>query len=103
MTPAVIYAAGPALVVAAVAAWRRRDRPSMLALAWFVGTFVPFLFVSFQHRANYIYYMLVVLPAVYIAVALMFSRRYVPRTATVAYGALLLYGLWALYPIRAWT
>ncbi|MDQ6615125.1 MAG: phospholipid carrier-dependent glycosyltransferase [Actinomycetota bacterium] len=101
MNPFIIYMAAPALLLAAGAAWKRRDQVSFLIVAWFVGTYVPFVALSFQHHASYLFYMLVVLPAVYLAVARMFSARYVPSLVTAGYSLLVAYGLWALYPFRA--
>jgi dolichyl-phosphate-mannose-protein mannosyltransferase len=51
----------------------------ILALAWFLGTFVPFvlLAVVFQ-RTSYLYYMVVVMPGVYLAAVYLLwrARRY---------------------------
>lgn len=100
MTPFIIYLAVPAMALVLAAAWRTWDQPSILAAAWTLGTFLPFLAMSFANRYNYIFYMLIVLPGVYLAVARMFSGRYLPRFATVLYAGLVVYGFSVLYPFR---
>lgn len=102
INPFVIYLAVPALLAAAWGAVRARDDVSRLAVAWFLGTFVAFVVVSLDHRYNYLYYMLAVLPGVYLAVARMFAAGRLPRVLGVAYTLALAYGVWALYPIRTW-
>jgi len=102
ISPVVIFLALPALTAVVVSAWRRRDTVSFLAVAWWFGTFLPFVVVSLHHRFNYLYYMLIVLPGLYVAIARLFSGRSLPRPITYVYGAALVVGLLALYPIRSW-
>jgi 4-amino-4-deoxy-L-arabinose transferase-like glycosyltransferase len=46
------------------------DRTAILALAWFVGTFAPFALLSLlTDRTSYLYYMVIVMPGVYLAAA----------------------------------
>ena len=41
----------------------------MVAVSWFLGTFLPFLLLSLVwKRTSYIYYMVVVMPGLYLAV-----------------------------------
>jgi dolichyl-phosphate-mannose--protein O-mannosyl transferase len=104
MNPAIILLALPALAVAAHSAWRERDDLSAFVLAWTVGTFLPFFYSSWRNeRTSYLYYMLIVLPAIYIAVARLFSRRYLPRPALLGYVCILGYEFWSLYPFRTWS
>jgi len=101
MNPAIILLALPALTLAVVKAIRDRDDLSILAVAWFAGTYLPFVEASLvQHRTSYIYYMVVVLPAVYIAVARLMSPRWLPRAALLGYLLVLGYEFFALYPFR---
>jgi dolichyl-phosphate-mannose-protein mannosyltransferase len=102
MNPLIIFLALPALVVATIEAWRARDPVAMLIIAWFAGTFIPFIPGSFVH-ANFIYFMLIVMPAVYLGVARLLSGRYLPWWVSVAYVPLLLYGAWSLYPFKTWA
>jgi dolichyl-phosphate-mannose-protein mannosyltransferase len=104
MNPFIIFLALPGIAVAVWLAWRERDRLSALAVAWFAGTFLPFVVLAvFDQRTEYLYYMVVILPAVYIAVARLFSRRFLPSAATIGWVCALGYGFWSLYPFRTWT
>jgi 4-amino-4-deoxy-L-arabinose transferase-like glycosyltransferase len=104
MNPAIILLALPALGLAIHTAIRDRDDLSILVVAWFAGTYLPFVVASLvQHRTSYLYYMMVVLPAVYIAVGRMLSRRWLPRAALVGYVLILGYEFLDLYPFRTLT
>ncbi len=47
----------------------------ILCLAWFIGTFAPFVVLSLVWgRTSYLYYMLIVMPAIYMAVAWLVAR-----------------------------
>jgi dolichyl-phosphate-mannose--protein O-mannosyl transferase len=79
ISPPILLVGVPALVVAAVVLLRRpraRDRElAVVAVAWFLGTFVPFLLLSLVwKRTSYIYYMVVVMPGVYAAAAWLAAR-----------------------------
>jgi predicted membrane-bound dolichyl-phosphate-mannose-protein mannosyltransferase len=104
ISPPILLVGIPALVAAAVVAIRRRparDRGlAILAIAWFVGTFVPFELLSlFWSRTSYIYYMVVVMPGVYMAAAWLAARfRRHPRLlgvwiVTVVLAAVIAYPL----------
>lgn len=108
MNPAIIFLALPGLALAARNAWQRQDTLSLVGVVWFLGTFVPFVVAaaplgSLGNRTSYLYYMVVVLPAVYMAVAQLFSRQWLPRAALIGYAAILAYWFVTLYPIRTWT
>ncbi|MGH7722312.1 MAG: phospholipid carrier-dependent glycosyltransferase [Candidatus Dormibacteria bacterium] len=108
MNPAIIFLALPALALAVGAAWRRRDTFSILCVAWFLGTFIPFVVGAapigiYGNRISYLYYMVIVMPAVYMAVAELFSRRWLPRAALVGYVAILGYWFVTLYPFQTWS
>jgi len=77
MPSPVIMALGmPGLVFCAYRVLRRR-RPgqspqdqqlAMLAVTWFIGTWVPFAVLSLvDQRTSYIYYMVIVMPGIYVA------------------------------------
>ena len=108
MNPAIIFLALPAIGIAMQMAWQRRDALSLLSVAWFLGTFVPFVIAAaplgaFGNRTSYLYYMVAVLPAVFIAAAELFKRGWLPRGALLGYVAILGYWFVTLYPIRTWT
>ena len=109
MNPGVIFFAIPALALLLHTAWRDRDNLSIMGVAWFVATWGPFAvygdpwpFTDGGHRTSYLYYMVIVLPAIYIALARLFSRRFLPRAAMLGYTVILGYGFWSLYPFRTW-
>lgn len=108
INPAIITLALPALGLAVHNAWRRRDRAALLAVAWFLGTYVPFVVAAaplgaFGNRISYLYYMVVVMPAIYVAVAEMLSSRWLPRAALLGYIAILGYWFVTLYPFQTWS
>ncbi len=74
MSPVIMLLAIPALLLCVGDVWRRVDRLSLVCLAWFLGTFIPFVLLSLiWHRTSYIYYMVIVMPAIYIAVVRLVS------------------------------
>jgi 4-amino-4-deoxy-L-arabinose transferase-like glycosyltransferase len=53
-------------------------RLQVLALAWFLGTYVPFLLLSvIWQRTSYLYYMVIVMPGLYVAAV--WLARWLPR------------------------
>jgi predicted membrane-bound dolichyl-phosphate-mannose-protein mannosyltransferase len=102
INPAILLVGLPGL---ATAAWRsaRRDRsgPSdveLLGLSWFAGTFVPFVLLSvIDSRTSYLYYMVIVMPGIYIAAVQFVARiRTPPRwiwawAVTIAIAVVLMY------------
>lgn len=76
ISPPIIAVAVPALVVCAVRMLRHRPGSqtradvgmAVLAVAWFVGTWVPFeLQSALVGRVSYLYYMIIVMPGIYLA------------------------------------
>ena len=66
------------------------------------GTFLPNVVQSGAlHRTSYLYYMVPIMPGVYLVVAELFRR--LPRAALVGWAAALGYGFQQLYPFRTWT
>ena len=98
----IIFMAIPALFSALAAAWYERDRLAALGGAWCLGVFLPFViqYAAFD-RISYLYYMLLVMPGVYIVAARLFAPGRVPRAATLGWAVALVYGLANLYPVRS--
>jgi predicted membrane-bound dolichyl-phosphate-mannose-protein mannosyltransferase len=92
---------GLALVV-----WRlaRRGRRAvsdveLLGVAWFMGTFAPFVLLSvLDDRTTYLFYMVVVMPAIYIAAAALIARLRPPAWLTVAWAVSLVVAAVLMYP-----
>jgi 4-amino-4-deoxy-L-arabinose transferase-like glycosyltransferase len=104
ISPAIIFLAIPALFAALTAAWYERDRLAALGAAWTVGTFLVFVVQADGFdRISYLYYMLLVMPGLYLITARLFSPSRVPRAATLGWAVALVYCLIDLYPIRSLT
>jgi dolichyl-phosphate-mannose-protein mannosyltransferase len=102
INPFVIFLAIPALFVAIASAWYERDRVAALGAAWCVGTFVPLLIQADAFdRISYVYYILLVMPGIYMVTAQLFSPSRVPRAATVGWVVALVYSFINLYPVKS--
>jgi dolichyl-phosphate-mannose-protein mannosyltransferase len=101
INPFIVFMAIPALFAAVAAAWRKGDEVAAVGACWCLGTFVPFALESvLSGRISYIYYMVVVLPGVYLVTARLFSPKRMPLAATLGWAVALLYGFLHLYPLR---
>jgi predicted membrane-bound dolichyl-phosphate-mannose-protein mannosyltransferase len=101
INPFIIFMAIPALFAALAAAWRKGDGVAAVGACWCVGAFLPFAVDSFvTGRISYIYYMVVVMPGVYIVAARLFSPRRMPLAATLGWTVALVYGFANLYPLH---
>jgi dolichyl-phosphate-mannose-protein mannosyltransferase len=101
INPFIIFLAIPAVFTAVAAAWRKGDEVAALGACWCLGTFMPFALESLiSGRVSYIYYMVVVLPGVYLVTARMFSPKRMPLSATLGWTVALVYGFLHLYPLR---
>lgn len=99
VNPFIMFIAIPALVIAVRGAWQG-DRLDAFAVAWFLATFLPYVFLNtVEHRITYLYYVLSVMPAIYLAGARLFAR--LGPAAIGGWGIALLAGLVDLYPIRS--
>ncbi len=104
ISPAIMLLALPSLAYTGWLVWaQRRSRPEtvvpQLALAWFLGTFLPFVVLSIVFsRTSYLYYMVVVMPGIYLAVSagLVRLRRHWPWLAV--WGLAVVGSLIAFYP-----
>ena len=84
ISPPILLLALPGL---ALALWSLRpasaaggERTGLVALAWVLGTFLPFQLASMiGDRTSYLYYMVIVMPGVYIAVARFVAHPRAPR------------------------
>ncbi len=80
---------------------RRRDDLSFLVVAWVLGSWLPpALFHLFGNRTTYLYYMVVVMPALFIAVARLLTARRIPRWVLVIWLAAMFVDSALLYPFR---
>ena len=101
INPFVIFLAVPSLILALAFAWRFGDRVALLGVSWTLGTYAPFLVQSeILHRTSYLFYMLIVMPGIYVMTARVLSPRYAPKIAVFVWAGLLVYGFVHLYPLR---
>jgi hypothetical protein len=101
INPFIIFLAIPALLAALAAAWRTGERLAALGAAWCLGAYLPFLFGSeVSGRISYLYYMVIVMPGLYVVTARLFASRRMPAAATVGWAIALIYGFVHLYPLR---
>jgi len=69
----------------------------IVAVAWCVGTFLPFELLSlFSSRTSYLYYMVIVMPGIYIVVMQVLARR--PRWVIGGWLCAVLLAAVLLYP-----
>jgi hypothetical protein len=101
MNPFIIFLAIPALCAALAAAWKTGERLAAVGACWCLGAFLPYLAGSaFSDRISYLYYMVTVMPGVYLVTARFFGSKWMPKAATVGWALALIYGFVHLYPIR---
>jgi predicted membrane-bound dolichyl-phosphate-mannose-protein mannosyltransferase len=104
ISPPILLLALPALALAGrqifVHPFRANYELPALAIAWVAGTFLPFVFFSLAlHRTTYLYYMVVVMPGVYVAVAWLLPRLWRWRKLTVLWIAMVAIAAVIAYPL----
>lgn len=96
-----LYTSWLAILVSVWWAIRRRDDLSFLVVAWILGTWLPIEFGSlFEQRTTYLYYMVITMPALYIAVARLLAARRMPRLVVGIWWVAFLVEFVTLYPFR---
>ncbi len=101
INPFIVFLAIPALLAALAAAWRTGERLAALGAAWCLGAYLPFFFGSeVSGRISYLYYMVIVMPGIYIVTTRLFASRRMPAAATLGWAIALIYGFVHLYPLR---
>ncbi len=108
VSPPIMLLAIPGLVFASYRLVRRRQpaggrstgdvQLAIVAVAWFIGTWVPYALQSLlDQRTSYLYYMVVVMPGVYVAVTYLVALAWRRRNAWLS--AVIL--VWALTVVAA--
>ncbi len=102
ISPPMLLFALPALALALRCAWRGGLDVDAVAVAWFCGTWLPFVALSLLwQRTSYLYYMVIVMPGIYLALARLFSRPRMPRWALGGWLALVVAAVVLTYPFLA--
>ncbi|MBV9196590.1 MAG: glycosyltransferase family 39 protein [Solirubrobacterales bacterium] len=104
ISPPILLAGLVGLLVAAggLGAARRSGLGELgaLALAWFLGTFAPFALSSLLlDRTSYLYYMLIVMPSLYLAAIYLLARLRPPRLITAVWLVTVLAAAIVMYPL----
>ncbi len=101
INPFIIFLAIPALFAAVAQWWRDNDSVALFGAAWVIATFGLSVYdATITGRIAYLYYMMIVLPGVYLVVTRLFSRKGMPTAATLGWAVGLVYSFLNLYPIR---
>jgi predicted membrane-bound dolichyl-phosphate-mannose-protein mannosyltransferase len=103
INPAILLLAIPAMVFAALGVggrrFRVRDEVGLVGLAWFLGTFLPFVLLSLiESRTSYLYYMVIVMPGIYMAVADLIGRIGPVRILCIAWMVAVVGAAVVMYP-----
>jgi hypothetical protein len=109
ISPPIMLAAVPGLVLAAWSLRRGWAAPRsgssavglpLLGVAWFVGTWLPFELLSLiDQRTSYLYYMVIVMPGLYVAAIELFARWRPRRWIVVVWAVLVVLALVGMYPL----
>jgi hypothetical protein len=76
----------------------------VFGVAWFLGTWLPFELASaIWHRTSYLYYMVIVMPGLYILAAELLRRVVRGRWAVGACAAVLVVAVVLMYPLTPLT
>jgi hypothetical protein len=107
ISPPLMILAVPALLAIGWRIGRRTRRPStpvlrtvpLFGLAWFFGTFAPFVALSLLwQRTSYLYYMVIVMPGIYLTVADLVVNSRGHRRLLIAWWLAVLAAAIAMYP-----
>ena len=104
VNPVVLVTSWFAILLTLWWAVRRRDDASFFTIAWIIATWLPSeLFSLLDQRTTYLYYMVMTLPALFIAVARLLAVRLIPRWLVGVWVGVLLTSFTILYPFRTLT
>jgi dolichyl-phosphate-mannose-protein mannosyltransferase len=103
ISPPILLLAVPALLLAGRAIVRRHLRyeheVGLVGLAWFLGTYLPFVAASLiESRTSYLYYMVIVMPGIYLVVADLIARIGPRRKLVLVWMAGVVAAAVVLYP-----
>ena len=99
ISPPIMLLALPALAFALPRGARLGNDVGAIALAWFIGTFLPFELLSLiWSRTSYLYYMVIVMPGIYIAVAQLIAVTRVNRKLVAVWGVAVVIAAVVMFP-----
>ena len=99
LNPYLIAALPLALAYAISLLSHKDNRVALLSLIWFGLAYLPFIPAAvIDHRIEYIYYMLPVVPAIAVGCAALFADKRIPRAVTWGFIVAILYGFAGYFP-----
>jgi predicted membrane-bound dolichyl-phosphate-mannose-protein mannosyltransferase len=102
MNPLIIYLTLPSILYEAYLYFTRRDDVSLLAIAWFAGTYLPFIPMALLwNRIMYLFYFLNTLPSVCIAITSMALDQKPPKIIMGLYLLAVLGMFITMFPFKA--
>jgi hypothetical protein len=73
---------------------------SLVGLAWVLGTYIPYIVLSVVwHRTSYLYYMVIVMPGVYLILAALATRARDHRRLLWGWIVTIVIALVIMYPL----
>jgi predicted membrane-bound dolichyl-phosphate-mannose-protein mannosyltransferase len=103
ISPPILLLAVPGLALSAYRPDGSWDEVGLLGLAWFLGTFLPFELLSLiWSRTSYLYYMVIVMPGIYISVAQLIARTRVSWKLIAVWAFAVLAAAVVMYPFTPW-
>ena len=99
MNPAISFLTIPALLYCSYNYYQRQDDLSLVSLALFTATYLPFFpAVILGDRVTYLFYFLSAVPAVCAAIAYMIADTKLPKLVVLFYLAVVLYIFIVMFP-----
>ena len=99
MNPAISYLTIPAVLYCAYNYYQHRDDLSLLIVAVFAATYLPFYpAVILGERVTYLFYFLQTVPAVCAAVAYMVIDTRLPKYVVLFYLLVVIYAFYRMFP-----
>ncbi len=101
LNPLLVGAIPLAALFTAWYAWRTRSKVAMWTVAWAAANYLPYVALAlFTNRIMYIYYVLPLVPAVAVGVALLLLRAGLPRPIRWGFALAYVVGFAAYFPFR---
>ena len=101
MNPAISFLTIPALLYCSYNYYQKRDDLSLVSLALFAATYLPFYpGVIFDERVTYLFYFLQAVPAICAAIAYMIADTKLPKYVILFYLAVVVYIFIVMFPFQ---
>lgn len=102
MNPLIVYLTLPTIIYAAYLFYSKRDELSLFTVAWFVGTYLPFIPMAILwNRIMYLFYFLNTTPSVCIAISSMTLDQRPPKVVLGLYLIAVVAMFVMMFPFKA--